>query len=615
MRWQHSTGSAAALLLLIAAATAHGLRAEQPEPARRVGWRIIELTTGRTLEAEDAELLSRAVLPGSLMQLPAVIALLESGAITPATRIDCPGAIVVNGRRVVCQHPRRNHPLGAVEALALSCNVFFARAGERLRRDAFNDVLASLGWPVMPASRVVGIAASGIEGTPVRPGDLVGAWRQVLADPPGVSMRSPTRRVVWDGLAAAAHDGAAAAFHSRGVAALAETATSVTSDGRSLGLVLSAWPAPRPTRAAIVLVEGAGGPDAAVLAAALARGERPAVPASPSARGAAAGPPRRLIPPPPAPAAPAAPSPSLVPRESDGVVSIRVGTPRADGTYAVRSLPLEDYVARVLAGEAAPRTPTAALEALAITARTFAFANHRRHARDGFDLCDTTHCQVLRDAYAATLAAAEATTGQVLAWHGAPASVFYTAGCGGRTERPSAVWRGAADPPYLPSRRDRGCGGDPKWVSEIPQRDLQRALASAGYRGALRKLKIRDRVDSGRVGVLTLEGLTPDRISGQDFRMAIGRTLGWQVVKSTAFELSQHHSVYTLKGHGYGHGVGLCVIGSMRRAADGESRASLLQTYFPGLEVADYRTLRLPPAPVIPTFDQPPPLAAGQVTR
>ena len=223
-------------------------------------------------------------------------------------------------------------------------------------------------------------------------------------------------------------------------------------------------------------------------------------------------------------------------------MSIRVGTPRADGTYAVRSLPLEDYVARVLAGEAAPRTPTAALEALAITARTFAFANHRRHARDGFDLCDTTHCQVLRDAYAATLAAAEATTGQVLAWHGAPASVFYTAGCGGRTERPSAVWRGAADPPYLPSRRDRGCGGDPKWVSEIPQRDLQRALASAGYRGALRKLKIRDRVDSGRVGVLTLEGLTPDRISGQDFRMAIGRTLGWQVVKSTAFELSQHQA-------------------------------------------------------------------------
>ena len=44
-------------------------------------------------------------------------------------------------------------------------------------------------------------------------------------------------------------------------------------------------------------------------------------------------------------------------------------------------------------------------EALAIAARTFAFANRRRHARDGFDLCDSTHCQVLREPYPAARAA------------------------------------------------------------------------------------------------------------------------------------------------------------------------------------------------------------------
>ena len=91
--------------------------------------------------------------------------------------------------------------------------------------------------------------------------------------------------------------------------------------------------------------------------------------------------------------------------------------------------------------------------------------------REGFDLCDSTHCQVLRDSYAATRAASDVTAGQVLAWQGAPASVFYTASCGGRTERPSAVWRGAVDPPYLPSRRDRGCGGEPRWESEISEAD------------------------------------------------------------------------------------------------------------------------------------------------
>jgi stage II sporulation protein D len=168
------------------------------------------------------------------------------------------------------------------------------------------------------------------------------------------------------------------------------------------------------------------------------------------------------------------------------------------------------------------------------------------------------------------------------------------------------------DPPYLPSRRDRGCRGEPKWASAISEAELHRVLSASGYRGSrLRRLKIRQRAGSGRVALLSLDGLTPNHISGQEFRMVIGRTLGWQVVKSTAFDLSHRRGTYTLEGHGYGHGVGLCVIGSMRRAADGESRTALLKTYFPGLRVADYRTLRLPAAPVIPPAEQAPPLASG----
>ena len=96
-------------------------------------------------------------------------------------------------------------------------------------------------------------------------------------------------------------------------------------------------------------------------------------------------------------------------------------------------MPLETYVARVLAGEAARGSGPAALEALAITIRTFALANRGRHRADGFDLCDLTHCQVVRTATAATEQAARATAGSVLLYRGAPAQVFYTASCGGRT--------------------------------------------------------------------------------------------------------------------------------------------------------------------------------------
>ena len=44
-------------------------------------------------------------------------------------------------------------------------------------------------------------------------------------------------------------------------------------------------------------------------------------------------------------------------------------------------------------------------------------------------------------------------------------------------------------------------------------------------------------------------------------RVAVGRTLGWQFIKSTAFELRRTAGEYRFTGHGSGHGVGLCVIG------------------------------------------------------
>ena len=86
-------------------------------------------------------------------------------------------------------------------------------------------------------------------------------------------------------------------------------------------------------------------------------------------------------------------------------LQLRIGFARPGGGYAIETLPLETYVARVLAGEAARESPRAALEALAITIRTYALANRNRHRADGFDVCDETHCQVLRAASTATMLA------------------------------------------------------------------------------------------------------------------------------------------------------------------------------------------------------------------
>jgi SpoIID/LytB domain protein len=213
-------------------------------------------------------------------------------------------------------------------------------------------------------------------------------------------------------------------------------------------------------------------------------------------------------------------------------------------------------------------------------------ANFGKHGAAGFDLCDQTHCQVMRTATPETERAAQATKGKVLLYEGEPASIFYSASCGGHTERPSAVWPGADDPPFLPARPDEGCGGAPAWSSQLALGDLERSLRAAGFKGHLRDVRVEARTGSGRAATLQLDGLTPNRISGQDLRAAVGGTLGWQHIRSTAFNLQRRSGRLRFTGQGNGHGVGMCVIGSMQRAAAGESSDAILARYFPGTTIS-----------------------------
>lgn len=270
-----------------------------------------------------------------------------------------------------------------------------------------------------------------------------------------------------------------------------------------------------------------------------------------------------------------------LPRAAAGDV-FRVGQTGADGNTTVVAMPMDEYVASVVAGEQHPNSPPAALEALAITARTYALSNRRRHAREGFDLCDLTHCQVLKPATAAARAASTVTRGRVLLFNGRPASVFYTASCGGRTERGDAVWPQATFP-FLPSQVDVGCERLPGWSSELRTEDLDRALRANGLTGQLEHMRVVGRTASGRASTVRLSGFVPPEIDGDTLRFAVGRTLGWQHVKSTLFDISRTATGYRFTGRGSGHGVGLCMVGSIRWATQGLTADDLLHRYFPGL--------------------------------
>jgi hypothetical protein len=71
--------------------------------------------------------------------------------------------------------------------------------------------------------------------------------------------------------------------------------------------------------------------------------------------------------------------------------------------------------------------------------------------------------------------------------------------------------------------------------------------------------------------------------------------LGWQHIKSTAFDVRRTDAGYRFSGRGSGHGVGLCVIGSARLGARGQSASEILARYFPAATIAPF------PAPVVAT--------------
>jgi stage II sporulation protein D len=374
-----------------------------------------------------------------------------------------------------------------------------------------------------------------------------------------IQVKPETRQVLLEGLRDAARYGTASSLGAAGIDALAKTGTAPAPGGGYTGIVVAATPADRPTRAMVLVAPGAAGKDAAAVAADILTARPPLV------------------------AAPLAAA-SSVSRPGAGEMRVRLGRFVPNAGYEIQSVELEEYVARVVAAEALPATPGTALEALAVTVRTFAIGNLGRHTAEGFDVCDLTHCQVTGRPTRASTRAAVATAGRVLVHGDAVARVFYSAGCGGRTEAAHEAWGGAAAP-YLRTQDDPDCRGQQAWTADIPAADLERALRSAGIGGAgLRDLAVAGRTSSGRVARLRLEGMSPQMLGGEEFRIAVGRTLGWQLLKSTAFDLERTARGFRFAGHGLGHGVGLCVLGAGRMAERGQTRDEVFRRYFPGLE-------------------------------
>ncbi|HMV47479.1 MAG TPA: SpoIID/LytB domain-containing protein, partial [Blastocatellia bacterium] len=272
--------------------------------------------------------------------------------------------------------------------------------------------------------------------------------------------------------------------------------------------------------------------------------------------------------------------------------SVRV---RSVSENVTRELPLEDYVAGVLVGEASIEREVEALKAQAVVSRTFALKNLGRHAREGFDFCSTTHCQrfVLPNErlHAAARRAATATRGEVLRdQSGGIAEVYFHAACGGVTANIESLW-GVDAPEYLRGVRDEFCATMPhrRWEQTIPAARLAEALqrderTNAG--ATVKSLTVSKRDATGRAEWLTIEGARQVKVRGWDFKLIVGRGLGWQMIKSSRFDVARVGDDFVFRGGGFGHGLGLCQEGARGAARRGMNYRQIVGFYFPGTRLA-----------------------------
>jgi stage II sporulation protein D len=347
------------------------------------------------------------------------------------------------------------------------------------------------------------------------------------------------------------------------------------------------------------------------LAAALLAGSIAFGPAACASRGT----PTTPAPPPPAqppaePGTPAAPRPD---RDRNSDDRDRQALARAARSLSVQledgriaNLDLDTYVLGTVAAEAwvrrdeDPDVAERIFEVQALVARTYAIANAKRHAAEGFDLCGRTHCQIYRPPPAnahwreAIETAVERTRESLIAYDHAPILALFHANCGGGTSAAHDVWGGTSRP-YLVAVEDRACAlPSAHWRASIARDALVRVLDADKRTSVGGRLDSIDVLEADRTGRVMLAALTGERspvVRGEELRGILGRAFGVRSVRSPRFTVTRDGGQFIFEGSGLGHGAGLCQFGAMTRIRAGASARDVIEHYYPGTRIVRLRDL------------------------
>lgn len=322
------------------------------------------------------------------------------------------------------------------------------------------------------------------------------------------------------------------------------------------------------------------------------------------------------------------------------------GTPRyhgaleitkdSSGYMIINQVDIEQYLYGVVSSEVSSSYSPEALKAMAICARGFTYrklgSNYRGY---NADLDDTTSCQVYNNfpETGNSIDAVQSTSGIVPTYNGEIINAVYFSTSCGTTTTSDQVWGGsmpytctriqntALDIPYFSDEaafRDFMDGKTDtdvvernlpmyRWTVTYTEDEMRNAVetglsrcsdVSATSVGKIKSIMVTGRDDSGLVKEVTITG---DKgsvvVSGQSNIRVLFATdgkaiteqdgselTGWTGVPSNFYYVKKDNDtgLYTLKGGGYGHGVGMSQNGANELAKLGYTAAQIISHYYNG---------------------------------
>ncbi|MBM7663455.1 SpoIID/LytB domain protein [Bacillus mesophilus] len=292
----------------------------------------------------------------------------------------------------------------------------------------------------------------------------------------------------------------------------------------------------------------------------------------------------------------------------------------------VNQLPLEDYLKGVVPFEVFPSWGIETLKAQALAARTYAVSHLKA------DMNDTIQYQVYAgyDWKSSTTKAVEETKGEVITFGNSLIDAFYSASNGGMTENNVNVWGGKsisyypikADPydPVNPwefkLKRSQIELNEVEWDMANSWEDLveqdteitdkmKKWLARNGYSGDIKIVSIpsfqlsesrlkSERSLRGSISIQFLQRIIDGTVLYNELKLEdvnlnkIRPMIGGTLFKSYLIDsLDFNGEYYSMKGRGYGHGVGMSQWGAHFMGEEGKNYKEILQFYFPGTEITN----------------------------